>query len=114
MDDWKKYVLFGIVAAAIIGVSIYMYLRRQKIKKNGITATAVVTRIEEKESFDSDSGTTVTYEYYVTYYSESGENVEARLENPPRRTNVGDRLTIKYLPEKPYLVVAVKEENGHV
>ena len=111
MEEIKKYILFGLVAALIIGVSIFMLVRRQKIKKNGKTATAVVTRIEEKESFDSDSGTTVSYEYYVTYYSESGENIEARLDNPPRKTNVGDQLTIKYLPEKPNLVVAVKEEN---
>ena len=57
MEEIKKYILFGLVAALIIGVSTFMLVRRQKIKKNGKTATAVVTRIEEKESFDSDSGT---------------------------------------------------------
>lgn len=63
---------------------------------------------------------TVDYGGQQKYYNgakdkyRAGETVEARVDNPPRRTNVGDRLTIKYLPEKPYLVVAVKEENGHV
>lgn len=111
MDDWKKIVIVGLVAAAFIAVALFMFLRKRKIKKNGLTATAVVTRIEEKESYDSDTGTTVTYEYYVTYYTSYGETVEARVDNPPRRTNVGDLLTIKYLPEKPYYVVAIKEKN---
>ena len=112
MDGWKDYVFVGLVAAMFIAVALFMFLRKRKIKKNGLTAVAVVTRIEEKESYDSDSGTTVSYEYYVTYYSADGETVEARLDNPPRRTNVGDRLTIKYLTEKPYYVVAIKERNN--
>ncbi|MBR6050202.1 MAG: DUF3592 domain-containing protein [Clostridia bacterium] len=111
MDDWKKIVIVGLVAATFIVVALFMFLRKRKIKKNGLTATAVVTHIEERESYDSDTGTTVNYEYYVTYFTADGETVDARLDNPPRRTNVGDQLKIKYLPEKPHYVVAIKEKN---
>lgn len=37
-----------------------------------------------------------------------GQAVEARLGGAPRFTNVGDRVRIKYLPEKPRYAIIIK------
>ena len=71
-------------------------------------ADAVVSRIKENESTDSDGSLSVSYEYYVQYYTQSGELVEAKLGNPPYDLIQGTQLRIKYLPEKPNYAIFVK------
>ena len=102
------YVIFGVVVVGIVGGIIFTIMRTNAIKKNGIEANAVVSRIKEQESTDSDGFTDTTYIYYVTFTTQDGQNVEAKLGNPSRKIQVGDPLTIKYLPNKPKLVVAVQ------
>ena len=102
------YVIFGVVVVGIVGGIIFTIMRTNAIKKNGIEANAVVSRIKEQENTDSEGFTDTTYIYYVTFTTQDGQSVEAKLGNPPSKIKVGDSLTIKYLPNKPKLVIAVK------
>lgn len=103
-----KYILFGAVAALIIGFIVYTAIRNNRIRKNGVEADAVITRIEEQESVDSEGGVDYTYTHYVAYQSPDGQTVEAKLDHAPWGARVGDTLRIKYLPEKPNFAVTVK------
>lgn len=99
-----------IVFVAIIVVSLVITLvRNNKIRKNGIEAEAVISRIEESESVDSDGSVDTTYTYYVTYRTMDGETVEAKLGKiMQKRYHMGQTLNIMYLAEKPNYVVPVK------
>lgn len=102
------YIIIGVVVVAIVGGIIFTIMRTNAIKKNGIEANAVVSRIKEQENTDSEGITDTTYIYYVTFTTQDGQSVEAKLSNPPSKIKVGDSLTIKYLPNKPKLVIAIK------
>ena len=106
--DPLTYVIIGVVVVAIVGGIIFTVMRTNAIKKNGIEANAVVSRIKEQENTDSEGFTDTTYIYYVTFTTQDGQSVEAKLGNPPSKIKVGDSLTIKYLPNKPKLVIAIK------
>ena len=103
-----KYILFGAVVALIIGYVIYTVIRNSKIRENGVETEAVVSRIEEETTPSSEGGTDFHETYYVTYTSPDRQTVEAKLDNAPGRTQVGDTVKIKYLPEKPHFAVLVK------
>lgn len=104
----EKYLLFGAVVALIIGVIVFNIIRSQKIRKNGIEADAVVSRIAEQDSVDSDGSLDVSYTYYVAYRTQDGQDVEAQLNHAPGRTRVGEQVRIKYLPEKPEFAILIK------
>ena len=94
----------------LIGVAILMFLgfkQNRKIKKEGLDAKAVVTRIEEHRDADDD-GPTVEYKYFVEYRAQDGKTYEAELGSVPKRTQVGDEMIIKYLPDRPYYVLPKK------
>ena len=103
-----EYLIFGAVAALIIGVAVYTFIRNKKIRKNGVEADAVVSRIEERVTHSDEVGTDFRETYYVTFTTADGKTVEAILDNAPGHTRVGDPVRIKYLPEKPHYVVPVK------
>ena len=101
-----------IAACVILLVVAFLIIRTRRINgeihQNGIEADAVVSRIKEIEGEDADGHREVSYEYYVTYRSQDGQTVEARLGNPPRFAMVGTELKVKYLPEKPKYVQLAK------
>ena len=98
-----------IVVALMVGCAVFIFYKIWYTKKNGIEANAVVSRIEESTGFDSD-GSTTSYDYYVLYTDTEGKQQEAKLSNPGwKGYSVGDRITIKYLPEKPYQAVWIKK-----
>ncbi len=103
------YAAIAVVVIAIVIGFIYNYRRSKAIDERGIEADAVVSRIKENEGQDSDGNRTTDYEFYVRYQNEAGETVEARLGNPPRFIMEGTELRVKYLPEKPKYVLAVKK-----
>ena len=103
------YVIIGVVAVAVIAGIIFVVMRYTKINKNGIVTTAIISRIKEIESNDSDGSTSTSYEYYVKYTTEAGETIEAKLGGASRFAKVGDEVRIKYLPEKPKYVIRVKD-----
>jgi hypothetical protein len=101
--------IFIVFVAFVVTVLIITIIRNQKIRKNGIEAEAVISRIEEYESTDSDGFTDTNYRYYVTYRTRDGKTVEARLGKIVQvRYHEGDTLNVMYLPDKPEYVVPVK------
>ena len=103
------YIWIAVFVIAIVAGFVYNYKRSQKINQEGVEADAVVSRVKEIEKETENGGHDVDYEYYVRYQSQSGENVEAKLGNPPRFLTEGTQLRIKYLPEKPKYVLMVKQ-----
>ena len=103
-----QYVLIGVVVVVIVTVFVFTIVRNNAIKKNGIETDAVVSRIDEDTSTDSDGSISTSYTYYVNYQMEDGTVVEAKLGKVPFNTRQGQQLRIKYLPEKPKYVIAVK------
>ena len=103
------YIVIGVIVIAVIVGFVFNYKRSKAINENGIETDAVVSRIKENEGEDADGNRTVEYVYYVRYTNETGESVEAKLGNPPRFLMEGTKLRIKYLPEKPKYVLAVKQ-----
>ena len=103
------YVAIAVIVVAVAIGFVYSYQRSKKIDQNGIEVDAVVSRIKETETEDSDGNHTTEYDYYVKYRTEAGETVEAKLGNPPRFITEGTSLRVKYLPEKPKYVLMVKK-----
>ena len=100
-----NWILFGLVVALIIGGIVYSIMRTNKVKQDGIEADAFVARVDVEESTDSDGMTSTTEKYTVRYTGQDGKAVEARLANPRKGLVMGDRIKVKYLPEKPKYVV---------
>ena len=105
-----KIILAAIVVIVIAVAFVITIRRNRQIRRNGIKAEAVVSRIEEHDHADSDGSVTTTYSYYVTYLNEAGETREALLSKVMHsRYCVGDELEIQYLPEKPQYAFPVKK-----
>lgn len=104
----KEYLIFGGVALVIITAAVYTILRNNKIRKSGVEADAVISRIEEEQTTSSEGGTDFTETCYVTYLDQQGNTVEARLISAPERAREGDRVRIKYLPEKLHFAILMK------
>ena len=102
------YIVIGVIVIAVIVGFVFNYKRSKAINENGIETDADVSRIKENEGEDADGNRTVEYVYYVRSTNETGESVEAKLGNPPRFLMEGTKLRVKYLPEKPKYVLAVK------
>ena len=102
------YVIGGIVAAAIIAGIIFTIKRNKAIKKDGIEADAVVSRIKETENRQEDGSVDFSYTYYVKYQTKDGQTVEAKLGDGTRGLCEGDSIRIKYLPDKPKYVITAK------
>ena len=109
--------MFGIIViillAAFAAGGIWAFVVTKKVKKEGIETDAVVTRVELHKWVggigDAWSPDSVTEEYYITYTDHDGRTVEAMLSNPGDHTfKVGDRMRIKYLPDREEYPVMVK------
>lgn len=100
-DNFLNYIFIAVIVAVIaVGITITVR-RRSAIRKNGVEADAVVSRVKEQTSVDEEGFTQTTYIYFVTFRGVDGNTVEAMLDKAPKHIKVGDRLTVKYLPEKP-------------
>ena len=103
------YTVVAVVIIAVLIVAAYNRKRSKAINENGIEADAVVSRIREVESVNADGDRNVNYEYFIKYRNKAGETVEAKLGNPPPNITEGTRLRVKFLPEKPKYVLAVRK-----
>ena len=103
------YIFGAVIVAVIVAGIIYSIIFTRKVRKNGVEADGVLTRIEIETDTDSDGGVSTTTTYYVTYVNQEGQPVEAKLMTPPPRSvREGASLRVKYLPEKPKYVLLVK------
>ena len=110
------------IAVVVIAVGIVITARRNsEIRKRGLEASATVTRIEEEDHTDADGSlSATTYAYYVTYRTQDGRTVEARLGSGKSVDNqigagwagdlrVGSTLNVLYMPDKPGYVIPVRK-----
>lgn len=116
---WMYIVGPIIVIAIVVGV-VFTAKRNHAINQNGMEADAVVTRIKKSETTDTDTlNTTIHYTYYVTYQTQGGQTVEAKLASGKSFENrigkswdsdlhEGSNVRIKYLPEKPKYVIRMQ------
>ncbi len=104
MTDLKLNLSAILIILFIIAVAAYVFCKIHYTKKNGIETDATITAIE-----DEGLSTDASYNYYVRYIM-NGQEVEAKLSNPGfgKGLEVGTQIRIKYLPEKPKIVVWVK------
>ena len=106
---------FIVLAAFALG-GIWAFVVSNKVKKEGIETDAVVSRVKLHvwsggigEAATRDS---VTEEYDITYTNQQGQTVESTLTNPGNHTfKEGDRIRIKYLPERQDYPVLVNSEK---
>ena len=104
---------FLAIIAVILTVSLVITIRRNRhIRKNGTEVNAVVSRIEEYDTIDSDGALNTTYTYYVQFQTKDGNTVEAALGKIFQKNyHVGDELLVMYLPDKPGYAVPVKQSK---
>ncbi len=104
MPDLKLNLPVILIILVIIAAVAYIFYKIHYTKKKGIETDAIITAIE-----DEDLSTDASYTYYVRY-SMNGQTVEAKLSNPGfgKGLEVGAQIRIKYLPEKPKIVVWVR------
>ena len=96
----------------VLSVVVYRLIYRRKIIKDGIQVEAVLQRVEVDESRDTEGNTSSTYTFWVTYTNDSGQKVDAKLLNGKRTMQIGEHLSVKYLPNRPDLVVNIRNEKG--
>ena len=105
-------IIFLVVLAAFAIGGIWAYVVSKKVKEEEIETDAVVSRIELHEwgGGDEEPWTpSITEDYYITYTNQEGKTVEAMLSNPgDHKFEEGDRLRIKYLPDKQEYPVMVE------
>jgi hypothetical protein len=119
-----KIIIFVIVAVVVVVICLMLITakRNRDLKEAGLDAEAVVTRIWENTSTDPDTlATSTDYAYFVTYRTENGETVEARLASGKSVETYKDQeywygdlhegsvVRIKYLPDKPDYVIRIKD-----
>ncbi len=117
-------VILVILGILLVRTIILTSKRNKAIKQNGIETDAVVTRVVESVSTDDDddSGSEIySYTYYVTFQTQEGQTVEARLSSGKtldvrvndagwdRDLHEGSHVRILYLPEQPDCAILVAE-----
>ena len=92
------YIVIGFVAI----VGIYTAYLQIRTRKSGIETEATVVDVREKWVREGD-GDSLEYTYVVSYKNREGEKVEAALatvSNGKKNLEIGDRITVRYLPER--------------
>ncbi len=99
------YLLFG---AGFLIFGIIQFVKTNKLVKNGITTTAKITEVRQKESVsqDSEGFTSTSYSYapVFEFTDKNGEKytVESRHGFASKnKFKVGDSVEVIYLEEKP-------------
>ena len=113
------FIAIGVVLLVIVALIVRNKRINGEIDQNGIEANAVVSRVKENVSTDSDGMVSVSYLYYVTYRTMNGQTVEAQLGSGKSvdfhigkkswdyDLHEGTNVRIKYLPEKPSYVIRI-------
>ncbi|MBR4194403.1 MAG: hypothetical protein IKQ54_08765 [Oscillospiraceae bacterium] len=114
------FIGLGVILLVIAALVIRNKKINGEISQNGIEANAVVTRVKENVSTDSDGMVSISHSYYVTYRARNGQDVEALLGSGKSfEFNIGKKawdydlhegsqLRIKYLPEKPSYAIRIE------
>ena len=116
-----QYPLIGL--GVILLIIVVVTIRNKKINgdidQNGLEADAVVSRVKENVTSDSDGMVSVSYTYYVTYRTMNGQTTEAQLGSGKsvdfrigrkawdHDLQEGAKVRIKYLPERPSYAIRI-------
>ena len=99
------YILFGI---GFLGFGIFQFFKTRKLVKEGITVSAKITDVIQKESQsqDEDGYTSTSYSYYPVYEFTDikGEKYTVESKNGfalKNKFKVGDSVDVIYLEAKP-------------
>lgn len=79
-------------------------------KKDGIETDAVVSHIE-REVRTSNGAEFPRQFFYAVFLTQDGLKNEARLLNPKKTLCVGDRIRVRYSPEKKDVAYLVKSAS---
>lgn len=94
-------VTFVLLGSALVfgGIAVYLFFEQRNLEQNGVEATATV--VEMIESRDSDGDT--TYAPVFEFRARNGRvfRVKSGFSSYPPEYQVGERVTILYLPESP-------------
>jgi len=74
---------------------------------------AIVTSVETESTIDTDGTTTETTTVYVSY-TVDGKEYNEQLDDSNSNAKEGDRITVRYNPEKPEKVTATTKTAGFV
>lgn len=104
-----EYIIIILLVLFAIG-GIWSFVVSKKVKEEGIETEAVISRVETVEWHNADwPENNFTEEYYITYINQKGQTAEALLSNPgSHRLKKGDKIIIKYLPDKQDYPVLIK------
>ena len=107
-----EYIIIGVIVVVVVAGVIYTIISTNKIKKDGVEAEAEVWKIniERLERVDESGMVDVdtNKHYVVRFKNEQGQTIDSNLVNPKMNLQEGDKIKIKYLPEKTKNVVMVK------
>ena len=102
-----------ILECAILAFIAYGFIRGLiqifTVRRRGVGAEGVISRVETHDTTDGDGMPMTYYSYYVRFETREGRLVEAALSNPASRLAVGDRVKVKYLAEDPEKVVLMEK-----
>lgn len=109
------------LALVFAACGLYGYLVADRLKKEGVEARAVVTRVYSREETRTRRGTArrPRYEKVTVYYLDYRLTVDGRdYEGNFRRydnlmtARQGDSLLVRYLPDNPSVCRPVRREEG--
>ena len=81
--------------------------------KNYPEVKAIVTSVERDSTIDTDGTTNETVTVYVTY-TVDGKEYNEQLDDANDNVKEGDKITVRYNPEKPEKVTATTKTAGFV
>lgn len=91
--DFSWFIITFVLASFL-----WTFFKIFRVRMMGIEADAVVTRMEEHETIDSDGLPNEYYDAYVRFQAQDGRTVNACLANSSCFLNVGDWVKIRYIP----------------
>ncbi len=106
-----------LVPVVVIVLLIYVFVTsniEDDIKKYGVVAEAIVTRVNERSHLENDKKSgkvgerVYSYTYYVSYQNQKGETIETKLRTPDLYLLKGQKIHIKYSPKRPKYVIAAQ------
>ena len=95
----------GGILFIVLGVADFSHV------KNYPEIEVTVTQIERDETVDTDGTTTEETTVHVSY-TVDGKEYNEILDDAPDNLKEGDKLTVRYNPEKPEKVTAASKKSG--
>lgn len=103
--------MYTVAAILVIGFLVYAFNQYgwplMSARSGGIETDAVVSHIEREVRISFGAEFPRQF-YYATFLTQDGLKNEARLLNPKKALCVGDKIRVRYAPEKNNLAYLVK------